>query len=62
MGERGSGPALAEDRMPGARWYPDARINYTENVLRHADHLTGPAVIARREDGRHVELTWIAVA
>jgi acetoacetyl-CoA synthetase len=58
VGDRGSGPALADDRMPGARWYPEARLNYTENVLRHADHLTGPAVIARREDGRHVELSW----
>ena len=21
------GPALADDRMPGARWFPDARMN-----------------------------------
>ena len=39
VGERGDGPALADDRMPGARWYPEARLNYTENVLRHADQL-----------------------
>jgi acetoacetyl-CoA synthetase len=58
VGERGTAPALADDQMPGARWYPDARLNYTENVLRHAGQVTGPAVIARREDGRHVELSW----
>ncbi|MFI6233749.1 acetoacetate--CoA ligase [Micromonospora sp. NPDC050784] len=25
---------LAERRMPGARWFPDATLNYAENVLR----------------------------
>jgi acetoacetyl-CoA synthetase len=23
--------------MPGARWFPDARLNYAENLLRHRD-------------------------
>lgn len=27
------GPALAEDRMPGAVWFPGARINYARHVL-----------------------------
>ena len=26
--------ALADARMPGARWFPGARLNYAENVLR----------------------------
>src|SRR5262249_9529354 len=25
------------ERMPGARWYPDARLNFAENVLRRRD-------------------------
>ena len=25
------------DRMPGARWFPDARLNYAENLLRRRD-------------------------
>ncbi|MCC3280800.1 acetoacetate--CoA ligase [Arthrobacter caoxuetaonis] len=52
------GPALSERRMPGAVWYPDARLNYAENVLRHAD--TRPdevAIVGLSEDGR-IEWTW----
>ena len=32
-----AGPALDEERMPGATWFPQARLNYAENLLRHAD-------------------------
>ena len=28
---------LHEDLMPGAVWFPDARLNYAENLLRHCD-------------------------
>jgi acetoacetyl-CoA synthetase len=28
------------DRMPGARWYPDARMNFAENLLRRRDAST----------------------
>ena len=37
----GDGPgarvAIDGDRMPGARWFPDARLNYAENLLRRRD-------------------------
>jgi acetoacetyl-CoA synthetase len=36
------------DRMPGARWFPDARLNYAENLLRRRDDT--PALIFRGED------------
>ena len=39
---------LAEERMPGARWFPGAQVNYTRQVLRHADaaHAAGhPALV-----------------
>jgi len=26
---------LADRRMPGAKWFPGARLNYAEHVLRH---------------------------
>lgn len=29
---------LAERRMPGAQWFPGARLNYAENLLREALH------------------------
>lgn len=38
IGERGDGPALVDgDRMPGARWFPDAQLNFAENCLRGRD-------------------------
>ena len=44
------------DRMPGARWFPEARINYAENLLRRRDE--GTAVVFRGEDQMHAELTF----
>ncbi|HIJ62434.1 MAG TPA: acetoacetate--CoA ligase [Rhodospirillaceae bacterium] len=35
-------------RMPGARWFPDARLNFAENLLRRQDH--GDAVVFWGED------------
>ena len=32
-GSRGE-RVLLDDRMPGARWFPDARLNFAENLLR----------------------------
>ena len=32
------------DQMPGARFFPDARLNFAENLLRHED-----GVVARRQ-------------
>src|SRR3990172_6199588 len=29
-----------EDRMPGARWVPQARLNFAENLLRRRDETT----------------------
>ncbi len=44
------GDVVLEDgeRMPGARWFPDARLNFAENLLRRRDD--GPAIIFRGED------------
>ncbi len=42
-------PALAERRMPGARWFPDARLNHAELALRRRDG--HPAIVAGSEDG-----------
>jgi acetoacetyl-CoA synthetase len=28
------------ERMPGARWFPQARLNFAENLLRRRDHAT----------------------
>lgn len=55
-GERGDGPALAGAGMPGAVWFPDARVNYAENALTRRGG--APAVIAVREDGATVVVSW----
>jgi acetoacetyl-CoA synthetase len=52
---------LAKNVMPGAPWFPGARVNYTQQVFRHvqAAHAAEfPAVIACNEKGRRVELDW----
>jgi acetoacetyl-CoA synthetase len=36
-GEPGAPVVLDDDRMPGARWFPEARLNFSENLLRRRD-------------------------
>jgi acetoacetyl-CoA synthetase len=43
-------------RMPGARWFPDARLNIAENLLRRDDEQ--PAIIALDELGRRRSLSF----
>ncbi len=53
----GDGPALADASMPGAVWFPGARLNYTEHVFRDVD----PAAVAIIEAGElraTREITW----
>src|SRR5262245_52616769 len=33
VGSRGDRVLVDGDRMPGARWFPDARLNFAENLL-----------------------------
>ncbi|KAA2262179.1 acetoacetate--CoA ligase [Solihabitans fulvus] len=44
---------LAEERMPGARWFPDATLNYAEHALRPGQGKADDdlAVVFHREDG-----------
>jgi acetoacetyl-CoA synthetase len=44
------------NRMPGARWFIDARLNYAENLLRRDDDT--PAIIFRNERGQRRQLSW----
>ena len=60
VGERGAGPALEHgERMPGARWFPDAKLNFAENLLRGPDG--EPAIVFRNERGARRELNWRAL-
>ena len=49
IGDRGSDRVLQyPERMPGARWFPDARLNYAENLLRNTG--SGNAIVFRGEN------------
>jgi acetoacetyl-CoA synthetase len=44
------------DQMPGARWFPDARLNFAENLLRHRDD--NPAIIFKSETGETAQYSY----
>ena len=51
VGERGSRTLMDAHRMPGARWFPDARLNFAENLLaRSRPDDSGDALVFRGED------------
>ncbi|MEJ1161818.1 acetoacetate--CoA ligase [Prosthecomicrobium sp. N25] len=56
IGDKGSVRLEDGDRMPGARFFPEARLNFAENLLRRADDTT--AILYRAEDRRAGRLTW----
>jgi acetoacetyl-CoA synthetase len=53
---------LAQDAMPGARWFPGARLNFAAQVFRHAEpaHAAGhPAIVHQNERmPAPAEITW----
>jgi acetoacetyl-CoA synthetase len=59
LGEMGSAVVIDREKMPGARWFPEARLSFAENLLRRRDD--GDALVFWGEDkvkGRasHAEL------
>ncbi|HKY74564.1 MAG TPA: AMP-binding protein, partial [Acidimicrobiia bacterium] len=50
-------PALAERAMPGAVWFPTARLNYGAHMLREAGADDAVAVLARSQTRGPVDLT-----
>ncbi|HET7925364.1 MAG TPA: acetoacetate--CoA ligase, partial [Rhodanobacteraceae bacterium] len=59
-GIRASGdfePVLVDaDKMPGARFFPNVKLNFAQNLLRHKDDRT--ALIFRNEWGHKREITY----
>jgi acetoacetyl-CoA synthetase len=62
QGDPGS-RVLADDAMPGARWFPDARLDFTANVLSGGDvpGAQEEAIVWRDELGSRATLTWAAL-
>lgn len=47
-----------EQAMPGARWFPQARLNFAENLLGFATDKSKLAIIERGEHGRRETLSY----
>ena len=57
IGEFGTGPVLQDGaRMPGARWFADARLNFAENLLHHRDEHV--AIVFANERGARRTLSY----
>lgn len=54
-------PVLANEAMPGAKWFPNVRLNYAEHIFRKAS-ATRPALIVRNEAGEGSEVSWAELA
>ncbi|MBL8489250.1 MAG: acetoacetate--CoA ligase [Rhodocyclaceae bacterium] len=48
---------LADRAMPGARWFSGARLNYVDQVFRHATEAR-PAIVFRNEGGAARDISW----
>jgi acetoacetyl-CoA synthetase len=50
---------LAKREMPGAEWFPGARLNYAENILKNAEgRLDEPAIMHQSEVRSLDNVTW----
>jgi len=52
---------LTSAKMPGAKWFPGAQVNYARHVFRHvepAERMGQPAIIADDERGNTQEVSW----
>lgn len=56
VGHKGDRLVENGDQMPGARFFPDARLNFAENLLRRDDD--NVAIIAVDEPGAERTVTW----
>ncbi len=56
VGEKGEARLKDGDRMPGAAFFPDARLNFAENLLRRNDDTD--ALVFRGEDKVKRRMSW----
>jgi len=65
IGDGWDGAPLAEERMPGAVWFPGVRLNFAENVLRpaaDAGRRDETAILDITEDDRETAISWAELA
>ena len=56
IGQKGASAMRDGEKMPGARFFPEARLNFAENLLRRRDE--GDAIVFRGEEGATRRLSW----
>jgi acetoacetyl-CoA synthetase len=56
VGYPGTTVVTGIDKMPGAKWFPGARLNFAENLLRYRDHQT--AIAFKSETGGTAEISY----
>ncbi|WP_442935551.1 acetoacetate--CoA ligase [Nitratireductor sp. CH_MIT9313-5] len=56
LGDKGAVVLADRDRMPGARFFPEARLNFAENLLRKKG--SDDALVFRGEDKVERRLSW----
>jgi acetoacetyl-CoA synthetase len=56
VGEKGERKLIDGDRMPGAKFFPDGKLNFAENLLRKSG--SGTAMTFRGEDKVAYSITW----
>ncbi len=59
IGEKGDQVLIDADKMPGAKWFPQASLNYAENLLRLRNN--DAAIIFRGEDKVKLNYSWNAL-
>ena len=57
IAQTGSDTVLGTEAMPGATWFPGARLNYVDQIFRDRP-ADGVAVLELDEAGQYRELTW----
>ena len=53
---RGADVLLDAHKLPGARWFPQARLNFAENLLRYRDER--PALVSLLENGTRRQFSY----
>ncbi len=60
IGDKGERFLVDGDNMPGARFFPDASLNFAENLLRRRDETD--AIVFRGEEGATRRISWRELA
>ena len=57
--KKGHQVVLDQDKMRGAQWFPEARLNYAENLLKHCHEIPDrPALIFHGEQGNTRQIKY----